>query len=88
MTFTLDLPVSVTNRTPLFGCVDDMIFKAVEHLNAQVDVEIRGKVGEAGNPFDATGPIAFLVQRLVEVHRPIGMQRTANAMNIQLGDIA
>jgi hypothetical protein len=64
-----------------------VVLEPVEHLQAEVDAEIRGKVREAGNAFKTTRAVSRLVDRLGIVDRPVGMEGAADDADIELGEV-
>ena len=79
-----DLP---HERDPLFGGVEDVILEPVEHLQAKVNAEIACKVGEARDALQASRPVSRLVHGLRIVDRPVGVQRAADDVDIEFGEV-
>ena len=52
-TLTLGLPTSLTKATPSAAVLSTWFPEAVQHFHAQVDAEIVGEVGNAGDALDA-----------------------------------
>lgn len=78
----------ILDESDAFGSrIEHVVFKAVEDFDAKVDAEVIGEIGNAVNTFHAARIIACLVDRLRVVDRPVGVQRAANRMDVELGDI-
>ncbi len=78
----------ILDESDAFGSrIEHVVFKAVEDFDAKVDAEFIGEIGNAVNTFHAARIIACLVDRLRVVDRPVGVQRAANRMDVELGDI-
>ena len=87
MHFDVGLADLANEGDALLRGVQNMVLESVEHFQTEVDAEIGREIREARNALEATRPVPRLVDRFGIVDRPIGVERSAKDMTIELGDI-
>ena len=63
--------------------VQKVALKAVQHLKTVIHAAFAGNLSDGPYVFDAACTVAFLVDGLCVVHRPVGIDSSADRVNIQ-----